>query len=557
MKIAFLLCSPDINGGTYVIFEHASRLAGMGHEVSVITREYIQPARYEWHPEASCLEWEIITEIDNKTYDCAIATWWESPFLLHHIQARHFVYFVQSIESRFFPGEEQTDHDKRDHSVGSNRCDNSYFFSVPVITEATWIKEYLVDNYNSRVQLVRNGIRKDLYSESGNQLAARRVGKIRVLVEGPIDVFHKNVPHTIELCRMSNVSEIWLLTSSAITGFPGVDRVFSQVPIDRTPEIYRSCDVLVKLSYIEGMFGPPLEMFHCGGTALVHDVTGHDEYIVHDMNSLVVARDNDELVVTYLNRLCDEPELLDRLKAGAQKTAEGWPDWRDVSHQFEKALMTIRDEPPVSRNYLRRFSEHLDSHFSLQLQCRDLERFIAREQEGNDAPMTAHNFIQVYHHSGGTPPKEEFCWHYYRSGDKMQCSVAVPVSSFPLHLRVDPSVRIGIIRLSSIRILSSRTGAVLLDLRPEKGFSDIVVAGTCRWLHKTTTCWVLESFGNDPQFFLPGIIAEPGEKEMVVELTLQETGIFKYLQENKRPSLLTDFFPGLKSKWKNLISGRC
>lgn len=179
MKIVFLLGSPDINGGTYVIFEHASRLAAMGHVVSVVTGDYIHPARYEWHPSASSLEWEIMAEVQNKTYDCVIATWGGSPFLLQNIQAHHYVYFVQSIESRFYPSEDQTDHDKRNHSVGSNKCDNSYFFSVPVITEATWIKEYLIDNYNSRVQLVRNGIRKDLYSESGNQLVARQEGKIR------------------------------------------------------------------------------------------------------------------------------------------------------------------------------------------------------------------------------------------------------------------------------------------------------------------------------------------------------------------------------------------
>ena len=54
--------------------------------------------------------------------------------------------------------------------------------------------------------------------------------------------------------------------------------------------IYRSCDVIVKLSYVEGMFGPPLEMFHCGGTSIVYDVTGHDEYIVHGKNGLVAKK---------------------------------------------------------------------------------------------------------------------------------------------------------------------------------------------------------------------------------------------------------------------------
>jgi hypothetical protein len=41
-----------------------------------------------------------------------------------------------------------------------------------------------------------------------------------------------------------------------------------------TPLVYRSCDILGKLSYVEGMFGPPLEMFHCGWTAIVYNVTG-------------------------------------------------------------------------------------------------------------------------------------------------------------------------------------------------------------------------------------------------------------------------------------------
>ena len=83
------------------------------------------------------------------------------------------------------------------------------------------------------------------------------------------------------------------MTASAVEAVAGVDRVFSRVPILETPRVYRSCDVLVKLSYIEGMFGPPLEMFHCGGTAIVYRVTGHEQYIRHDDNSLVVTPDDE------------------------------------------------------------------------------------------------------------------------------------------------------------------------------------------------------------------------------------------------------------------------
>ncbi len=69
-----------------------------------------------------------------------------------------------------------------------------------------------------------------------------------------------------------------------------------KIPVESTPVIYRSCDVLLKLSKVEGMFGPPLEMFHCGGTAITYDVTGSEEYLVSGRNSLVVPMDDEKAV---------------------------------------------------------------------------------------------------------------------------------------------------------------------------------------------------------------------------------------------------------------------
>ena len=47
-------------------------------------------------------------------------------------------------------------------------------------------------------------------------------------------------------------------------------------------EIYNQCDVLLKMSKVEGVFGPPLEMMACGGTCVVGNVSGYDEYCVHE-----------------------------------------------------------------------------------------------------------------------------------------------------------------------------------------------------------------------------------------------------------------------------------
>ena len=192
-----------------------------------------------------------------------------------------------------------------------------------------------------------------IYTKNGpSDISFMGKNGLRVLVEGPFGVFFKNVGRTIKLVRRAKPDDIWLLTSSDIPWYPHVGRVYSRIPIDRVPGVYRACDVLVKLSYVEGMFGPPLEIFHCGGTAIVYDVSGHDEYIVNDYNALVVKRDDEDGVVNAIKRLRNDPELLEKLKEGAQQTANAWPDWSESSFNFLAGIEDIMNEPAVDRDFL-------------------------------------------------------------------------------------------------------------------------------------------------------------------------------------------------------------
>ena len=303
MDIGFLLGSHEISGGTNVILEHASRLNAKEHHVSIITREEIDSEGIRWHPAAGLVKWQSLERARKHHFDFVIATWWQSVFLLEHLSASNYIYFVQSIESYFFPPEDKCHFKTWDIEVYKDWCETTYRFPIPVITEAKWIRDYLREHYNQNSYIVRNGIRKDIYTVEGPLIAPKKTGSLRVLVEGQLNVFYKNVENTIKICQRAAVDEIWLLTSSDIADYPGVERCFSRVPVSETAAIYRSCDVLVKLSYVEGMFGPPLEMFHCGGTTVVYDVTGLDEYIEHGKNSLVVTKGDEDVVVTELNRL--------------------------------------------------------------------------------------------------------------------------------------------------------------------------------------------------------------------------------------------------------------
>ncbi|SFB47456.1 Glycosyl transferases group 1 [Cohnella sp. OV330] len=349
MKWAVLMGSPDISGGSYVIFEHCIRAKKRGEDVTIITEEKISMERLNWHPEAKMLNWNTYDGAKNDIFDICIATWWRTVYEISRISAGTYAYFVQSIESRFYEEIERP---------LKQLVESTYRMPLHIITEATWIRNYLKENCDKDAFLVKNGVRKDIYSLEGPCIAPRDPNRLRVLVEGPIDVEFKNVPKTIELCRQSKADEIWLLTSSPVASYPGVDRVFSRVPIFETSHIYRSCDVIIKLSYVEGMFGPPLEMFHCGGTSITYNVTGHDEYIVPNYNGLVAERDNESQVVEFINLLKNNNTKLKELKKNAIDTAAHWSDWDNASMEFTRAVYDIvQSRPSINQNELKKSHE--------------------------------------------------------------------------------------------------------------------------------------------------------------------------------------------------------
>lgn len=342
MKICFLVGSMNISGGTYVIVQHASFLQKNGHQVTLAVQEPFNESTLRWHDEAPKLRCLPIAQAKAEIFDIVIATWWKTALEISDFDAGHYAYFVQSVESLFYP---ETEVPLR------ALVDSTYRLPLNFVTEATWIKAYLADAFGQRAQLVRNGIRKDVYSSVGDTVSPRPFGRQpRVLVEGHFGVKFKNTALAIKLAKQAGIKDIWLLTGSPLGWIPGVSRVFSRVPMVETAGIYRSCDILIKLSTVEGMFGPPLEMFHCGGTAVVFNVSGHDEYIRHQENAVVIPKGNLRAVVDELANLSNSPARLAQLKQGALVTAAEWPSWETSSTAFaawiESEALTI----PADRN---------------------------------------------------------------------------------------------------------------------------------------------------------------------------------------------------------------
>jgi len=170
---------------------------------------------------------------------------------------------------------------------------------------------------------------------------------VRALVEGPVNIPMKGVDDAVRACRQAGIDEVWLLTSSDVSEHPGVDRVLSQIPMPEVGAVYRSCDVLVKATHVEGLFGPPLEMMHCGGTVVTYAVTGADEIIRDGVNGRLAALGDVDGLAGALTQMCDDPTVLARLKEGARRTASAWPDWDAASSRFEILADMIVRQPAV------------------------------------------------------------------------------------------------------------------------------------------------------------------------------------------------------------------
>lgn len=344
MKVCFLIGSADISGGTNVIFEHALALQARGHDVRIACVFAPETAAAAWHRALSQLRVGPISQFVDQRFDLLIVTWWRTLLEAPQLRADRVAYFVQSIESRFY----------RPHERGLRWLAGwTYAQQLPTITITDWLARHLQGRYGTRAHVVKNGIDKALFTADGPTFGDRHPGQVRMLAEGALGVPFKNVARTIALARKAGVKDLWLLTPSDARIVRGVDRVFSRIPLAEAAAVYRSCDVLLKFSFVEGMFGPPLEMFHCGGTAIVSDVFGHDEYIVDGVNALVRPLEDEDCIVDAIRAVCGDAARLASLKAGARHTAEQWPSWQESSARFVDAMGALMDEPALDSEDLR------------------------------------------------------------------------------------------------------------------------------------------------------------------------------------------------------------
>jgi glycosyltransferase involved in cell wall biosynthesis len=338
VKVAFLLNDLQLSGGVGVVVQHARELATRhGHDVTLVLVREQEAAPWEFDGLAH-LHVEGLDDARREHFDVAIATWWETLYSLYELQADRYVHFLQSFEDRFY------ERGSAERQAAAATLD----FPVSYVTEASWIAETLAQvRPDAPCALVRNGIDKDVF-RSPESIEVRLEEPLRIVVEGNPSVWFKDVYGAIGAAGlMQEPRHLTVVTTQKSWIAPGTaDAVVGPLTHREMAALYQASDVVLKLSKVEGMFGPPLEGFHMGATCVVAPVTGFDEYIVHGWNGLVVDWDDQRGTARALDLLARDRRLLTFLRTNALETARSWPTWEQSGVFMAAALEQIRRDPP-------------------------------------------------------------------------------------------------------------------------------------------------------------------------------------------------------------------
>jgi O-antigen biosynthesis protein len=342
VTVAFLVNDLQLSGGVGVVVAHARQLHDRhGFDVTlVLAREQEDP---HWHHEPlQGLPVLSLDEARRTRFDIAISTWWETAFALFELHAERYASFVQSLEDRFYrPG-------------APERLGARLVLDLPVsfITEARWIADTLDDlRPGVPCYLVRNGIDKAVFG-TPDALEPRTDGPLNVLVEGYAASWFKGVNEAVAAVGQMREPHRLTVVTPYREGLVanGADRVVGPITQRELATLYAESDVLVKLSRVEGMYGPPLEAFHMGATCVTTEVTGHEEYVEHGVNALVCDWDDPRGTSRQLDLLARDRVLLHRLRLGALETARAWPTWEQAGQFMAGALHAIKRDPPPDAN---------------------------------------------------------------------------------------------------------------------------------------------------------------------------------------------------------------
>jgi GT2 family glycosyltransferase len=334
LRVIYVTEGTGVGGGHRDVFEHLNRLRERGHDAVL----YSLDGPPDWFPlDAPVRSFSTYAELAAALAEedaIKVATWWATAPAVWRGSLRRGrpVYFVQDIETSYYPGRDAYAEESRARVLASYREEFRF------MTISRWNRARLAE-LNLEAELVPPGI--DLKTFRSVDLVRRQDMLLALGRSNPL----KNLPLTVEAWRLLEPRpELCLFGVEPELGRRYGAR-YVEAPSDAgVNDLLNEAGAFVQTSVHEGFCLPPLEAMAAGAPVVCTDAHGNRDFCRDGENCLLVEP-APGAVAAAIDRVLRESELRDRLVAGGFETVREYA-WGPRIEQLERFLERVADERP-------------------------------------------------------------------------------------------------------------------------------------------------------------------------------------------------------------------
>ncbi len=340
MRITFLSPHLRIAGGVRAILTYADRLAGRGHDVTLVVPargavraawRNVRGARADWMPRLRArVQWVGRWQPDAlPDGDALVATAWQSAAVAAAAPARSGApfYLVQHYESLYHGAPAQVD--------------ATYRLPLRKIVISTWLADVMRETFGATAPVLVTPVDAELF----HRAPRTRTGPgPRVLMLQHAYAW-KGGADGLEVVRRVKAR----VPALRLVGF-GVkppphrspyDEFHANVDQSSLAALYSGCDIYLCPSWDEGLGMPSMEAMACGAALVTYDNGGSRDYATDGETALVARRRDVDDLAAKLERMATDVALRERVAAAGTAFVTTAFDWDRAVLRMESLLTPV------------------------------------------------------------------------------------------------------------------------------------------------------------------------------------------------------------------------
>jgi glycosyltransferase involved in cell wall biosynthesis len=314
VKVNFLAPHLRIAGGVRAILTYADRLAGRGHDVTVMV-----PAKRPWTAWSRNVRGQGPDWIRGFRARVRWVTTWDPA----HLPDAKF-YLVQHFES-LYHGDPP-------------RVDATYGLPLRKIVISSWLRDIMKARFGAAAEVLVTPVDHDLFHPVEG---ARSADALRVLMLHH-DYAWKGVREGLEAIAAVKVRhpEIQLVgfgVKAPREALP-YDEFYPNLPQERLAWLYSRCPIYLCPSWDEGLGMPSMEAMACGAALVTFDNGGSRDYASDGATALVAPHRDVTALAACLERMVADGALRERIATQGREFVTRSFDWERATARLEEIL---------------------------------------------------------------------------------------------------------------------------------------------------------------------------------------------------------------------------